>query len=110
MEYLIARLGERLVVTPATAIDWIEAKGDYVQIHCGKETSLVRKSMKELESELDGNLFVRVHRSTIVNVDRIRELHRMFHGDFGIVLRDGTKVTLSRRYRSRFEQIVGGTL
>lgn len=110
LDYLVVKSADRSIVVRTSTIDWIEAKGNYVSVHRGKESSLVRKSMRALEAELDPNRFIRVHRSAIVNVDRIREFQRMFHGEFRIVLNGGEHLTLSRSYREKFQELVGGTL
>ena len=65
--------------------------------------------MSSLETRLDPKVFARIHRSTIVNIERIRELHHIFHGDYSVQLRDGTRLTLSRGYREQFERLVGGS-
>jgi len=110
LDYLVVRSNDRSILVPTSMIDWIEAKGNYVSIHRGKESSLVRKSMRALQAELDPRRFVRVHRSAIVNVDRIRELQRMFHGEYRLILSGGAHLTLSRHYRRSFQKLVGGTL
>jgi two-component system, LytTR family, response regulator len=85
-------------------IDWIEAADNYVCIHCGAETHVLRETMNTIEMRLPDHHFQRVHRSTIVNIDRIKELQPWFRGDYRIVLRDGTKLTLTRNYRDQLEQ------
>jgi two-component system LytT family response regulator len=85
-------------------IDWIEAADNYVCLHCGSETHVLRETMTALEARLDPHQFLRVHRSTIVNLDRIRELQPWFRGDYLLVLRDGTKLTLSRAHRERLQR------
>jgi two-component system, LytTR family, response regulator len=88
-------------------IDWLEAAGNYVRLHIGGDHYLVRESMTGIEDRLDPRTFVRVHRSAIVNVERIREFHATTHGDFQVLLRDGSAVPLSRAYRDRFEFALG---
>ena len=97
----------RVYFVDAKTIDWIEAAGNYVQLHTGKEVHLVHESMSDLQSKLDPQRFARVHRSTIVNLERIKELRPLFYGDYCIVLRDGTKLTLSRTYKSVILQMTG---
>jgi two-component system LytT family response regulator len=82
-------------------IDWVEAADNYVRIHAGSEGHLIRETLQSLEGRLDPAKFLRIHRSTIVNIDRIRELQPMFHGDYAVRLRDGTELTLSRNYREK---------
>jgi len=100
--------GERIFFVPVAEIDWIEAEGAYVRLHRGKQTHLVRDSLKNLEKRLDRTRFLRVHRSTMVQLDRIVEMAPLFHGEYELVLRDGTKLKLSRSFRDRLPQIRGG--
>jgi two-component system, LytTR family, response regulator len=91
----------------ATEINWIEAAGDSVRIHAGKATHLVRKSMGDMLAMLDGRSFLRIHRSTIVNIERVRELQPYFHGEYVVVLQDGSKLKLSRGYRDSLSRLLG---
>jgi two-component system, LytTR family, response regulator len=91
-------------------IDWCEASGNYVRVHVGAQEHLVRDTMSHLESELDPVQFVRIHRSTIVNVDRIQEMHSSFNGEYVVLLRDGTRLTLSRGYRDTIQARLGRPL
>jgi two-component system LytT family response regulator len=109
-ERLMVKSGGRIYFVRIEDIDWIEAAGNYVRLHVGKEDHLLRESLTALEKTLDPARFVRVHRSTIVNLDRIRELQPAFHGDYVIVLRDGTELALSRSCRDRLEESLGHTL
>jgi two-component system LytT family response regulator len=90
----------RVVFLKVDEIDWIEASGNYAELHAGKRTHLLRETISSLESKLDPQRFARIHRTTIVNVDRIQELRPWSHGDFTVVLRDGSQLRMSRRYRS----------
>ncbi len=87
-------------------IDWLDADGDYVRIHAGRETHMVRETMSDLESKLPPQSFVRVHRSAIVNVERIREIQPWFKGDYVLILRDGTKIRTGRTYRERVQKLM----
>ena len=102
----VRRDGAIQFVAPAE-IDWIEAAGDSVRIHAGKTAHLVRKSMGDVLEMLDGRSFLRIHRSTIVNIDRVKELQPYFHGEYVVVLRDGTKLKLSRGYRDSLSRLLG---
>ena len=82
-------------------IDWVEAADNYVCLHVGAERHLVRETMNAIEARLDPELFVRIHRSTIVNRDRILELRPWFHGEYVVKLAGGAELTLSRSYRDR---------
>ena len=88
-------------------IDWIESAGDYVKLHTGKKYHLLRESMAGMVGKLDAKKFVRIHRSSIVNVERIKELKPYFHGDYMVYLTGGTELRLSRRYWNNFEQVMG---
>ena len=80
-------------------VDYLEAAGNYVCVHVGKQSHIVRDSLANLESRLDPAHFARTHRSTVVNLDRIRELRPHWHGDYRLILQSGQVLQLSRRYR-----------
>jgi two-component system LytT family response regulator len=94
------------VLLPVTQVDWIEAANYYAVAHVGTRTHVLRDSLARLERSL-GDRFVRIHRSTIVNLDRVVEFQRLFHGDFAVLLADGTDLKLSRTYRSLVEARLG---
>ena len=94
-------LGRRTRYVPAADVDWIEGSGNYAKLHVGKETHLVRTTLSSLDEELDPGRFARVHRSAIVALDRVRELQSLGGGEYRVVLRDGTLVPMSQRYRDR---------
>jgi two-component system, LytTR family, response regulator len=99
------KAGDEYVVTPLADVDWIEADGNYVKVWVNKRARLMTKTLVTLEREvLDSEVFVRVHRSAIVNTSRIASVETSHHGDLTLVLRDGTHVPCSRRYRERLEQ------
>jgi two-component system LytT family response regulator len=103
---LPVKLRGKLVVIDLADVDWIEAADNYVTLHVGGNAYPARETMSRLERELDPERFVRIHRSAIVQVDRIKELLPDFHGDFVVVLRNGARVTLSRTYRRKVEAIL----
>lgn len=107
LERIMIKERDALFFVKVEDIDWIEAAGDYVGLHVGKKNHLLRESMTGMEARLDARRFVRIHRSTIVNVERIKELRPYFHGDYIVYLKDGTELRLSRRYWNRLEQVVG---
>jgi two-component system LytT family response regulator len=107
LERIMIKERDALFFVKVEDIDWIEAAGDYVSLHVDKKSHLLRESMTGMEAKLDAKRFVRIHRSTIVNVERIKELRPYFHGDYIVYLKDGTELRLSRRYWNRLEQIVG---
>jgi two-component system LytT family response regulator len=88
-------------------IDWIEAEGDYVKFHVAGRSHLMRGTMAALEERLDASRFIRIHRSTIVNADRLRKLSPSFEGEYAVVLHDGTKLRLSRGYHDRIKALLG---
>ncbi|MEO7363622.1 MAG: LytTR family DNA-binding domain-containing protein [Gemmatimonadaceae bacterium] len=88
-------------------IDWIEADRNYVRLHVGKESHTIRERISHLEESLDPRLFARIHRSTIVNLNRVREMQQWFSGDYVVILDNGTRLRLSRHYRDRVEKQVG---
>lgn len=107
IQRLIVRDGDRSVVLRIDQIDWIRAAGNYCEVHVGSSTHLLREKISVTESRLDPQHFVRIHRSTIVNIDRVKEIHQMGRGDLIVQLIDGTKLPLSRTYRERIEFLLG---
>jgi hypothetical protein len=105
LERLVVRKLNREYLLNITDIDHIEAEGNYVRVHAQGTTYPRRESLVALEKKLDQKRFVRVHRAHLVNVDRIREIQPWDHGDYRILLQDGSCVNLSRRYRSRLEHL-----
>jgi two-component system LytT family response regulator len=99
----------RILFIPTRDIELIQAAGKYVKIFTRGHCHLARQSLRDVEARLDKKLFVRVHRSTIINVEQIVELHPHFHGDCEVVLKRGTRVTLSRRFRSRMHPFLVGS-
>ncbi len=94
----------------AEEIDWIEAEGDYMKFHVGGRTHLMRETMARLEARLDPKKFIRIHRSTIVNIDRLRKLSPSFAGEYAVILHDGTKLKLSRGYHERIAALLKQSL
>lgn len=97
----------RTVFVNAAAVDWIETAGNYLCLHVGKDTELVRETMSQIEARLDPRQFVRIHRSTIVRIDAVKEIQPLFNGDQSVILADGTKVVLSRSYRDKARAALG---
>jgi len=100
---LMIKLSSRVVLLRVEEIDWIEADGNYAKLHVRKKAHLLREKMHDLEAQLDPKRFVRIHRSIIVNLDRIKELHPHFNGDYIVVLEDGRQLKLSRSRRENLE-------
>ncbi|MCW5957200.1 MAG: response regulator transcription factor [Pyrinomonadaceae bacterium] len=105
LERLVVKTTGRVFFLKSDEIDWIEAAGNYVKLHVGRETHMIRETMNGIETKLDPDRFLRIHRSTVVHIDRIKELHPMFSGDYAVILRDGTELALSRNYRERFVEL-----
>jgi DNA-binding LytR/AlgR family response regulator len=106
LERFAVRRKDREILVSAQDIAWIEAAGNYAILHVGGERYDIRSSLARLEAELDPARFVRVHKSYIVNVERVREVEPWVSGDSRLKLDDGAVVSLSRRYRARFEKVV----
>jgi two-component system LytT family response regulator len=100
---LMIKLANRVVLLKVDDIDWIEADGNYAKLHVGNKAHLLREKMLDLEAQLDPQKFVRIHRSIIVNLERIKELHPHFNGDYIVVLEDGRQLKLSRSRRENLE-------
>lgn len=104
---LMVKTAGRVLFIRADEIDWIEAHDNYVQLHVGGKTHLLRQTMSELEAALNPAQFARIHRSTIVNLDRVKELHPHFNGEYLVILHDGTELKLSRGRKDWLEQWLG---
>jgi len=104
MRRFVVRERARTRFLSASAVDWIEAADDYVELHVGGDSHLVRDRISALEQRLDPALFVRIHRSTIVNIERVREMEPLFRGDCIVTLNDGTRLRLARSRRNEFER------
>lgn len=106
LERLAVKEGGKILFLRTAEIDWIGAEGNYARLHIGKKSHLMRETMTSLETKLDPARFLRIHRSTIVNVDAISELEPLFQGDYVVILRDGTRLTSSRGYRSNLQEFM----
>jgi len=104
---LAVRDAGRIVFIQPDEIDWIEAEGNYVRLHVGRNSHLLRETMSSTEARLASKRFLRVSRSTIVNLERVKEWQPLFHGDSVLILRDGTRLTVSRVYRETLDRLVG---
>ena len=104
---LVVKSGGRLFFLRADEIDWVEAAGNYVRLHVGNSSHLLRETMTSIESRLDPEKFFRIHRCRIVNMDRIQELQPWLNGEYAVVLRTGERLTLSRGYREKLQERLG---
>ena len=106
---LAIKAAGRVVFLDVEEIDWVEAAANYVRLHVGKESHLLRESIGRISERLDPDRFVRVHRSTIVNVRRIKELQPCNSGEYIVVLKDGKELSCSRGYRTELDHLIGDT-
>ncbi|HYN85950.1 MAG TPA: LytTR family DNA-binding domain-containing protein [Pyrinomonadaceae bacterium] len=110
IERLVVKNGGRVYFLETSEIDWVEAEGNYISIHTGKKSHLLRETISNLEAQLDPRRFVRIHRSAIVNISRVQELQPWTHGEYHVILQDGTQLTLSRNYRENLQSVLGNSL
>ena len=106
LDRLVIRTRSKVSFLKPGEIDWLEADGKHVKLHVGRETHVVRQQLKRLEARLATHGFVRVHRSAIVNVDRIKELEPWFHGEYVVILKDGTKLTSSAAHSEALHRMI----
>ena len=110
LERFVIKAGGRVFFVRSDEIDWIEAAGTYVKLHVGADAHLFRETMNALESQLNPDTFYRIHRSHIVNIERVKELQPWFNGEYVVFLKNGTRLTLSRGYREKLQERIGRTL
>ncbi|HEX6370826.1 MAG TPA: response regulator [Longimicrobium sp.] len=108
LERFVIRTGTRIYFVPVGEVDWIQAEGNYVRLHTGARTHLLRASITSIADRLDPRVFLRIHRSTILNLGRLREVHPFAKGTFVVVLQDGTRLTSSITYRAGIETLIAG--
>ncbi len=104
--HVIGKSGDRLLFVRLADVDWIEAAGNYVRVHARGDSLLLRASLAKAQSRLDPSAFVRIHRSAIVNIDRIKDLVPRFHGEYVVTLQDGTRLHASRVYSHRLNELI----
>ena len=104
---IAVKMHGRVIFVRTAEIDWVEACGNYVTLHVGRERHMLRRTMSRLHACLDPDLFIRILRSHIVNVERIRELQPLDSGEWLVILLDGIRLTLSRSYRSQLHARLG---
>jgi DNA-binding LytR/AlgR family response regulator len=100
---VLVKCNKRLVVLNAGTIYWIEAWGDYIRLHCSDKTHVVRQKICDIEELLDPGQFLRINRSAIVNIEYVKELEPMNHGDYLVTLVNSTQLNMSRNYRERLD-------
>jgi two-component system, LytTR family, response regulator len=106
-ERLVVRTQGQVLFLSVADIDWIEAAGYYACLHVGTDTHILRRSLSELEQDLGDEKFIRIHRSIVVNLDRIRGLELQTSGEYEVVLKSKVRLRLSRRYRKRLQDRMG---
>ena len=110
IQRLVVKVGGRVFFLDVNEITCIEAEGNYVRVHNGAKSYLIRGTISGLESQLDPKKFLRIHRSAIVKLDKIKELQPWFHGEYHVILETGQKLTLTRNYRANLQEAIGNTL
>jgi len=105
LERLAIKSGGRIVVVKSADIAWIQSAHNYVEIHDDKQAHLLRESISSIETRLPPDKFVRISRTVIVNVERVKELEPLFGGEYAVTLQNGQRLTLSRRYRRKLPQL-----
>jgi two-component system LytT family response regulator len=103
---LVIKSAGRISFVDVAEIDWIEAADNYVRLHAGRETHLLRETMNSLEQRLDPGQFLRIHRSRMVNIHKVKELRPLFRGEYDITLQDGTRLETGRGYRDRVQKLL----
>lgn len=106
LDRYVVRSGGRMTFVRHAEVDWVEAEGDYIRLHAGPKSWLVRETMASAEKNLGSRKFLRIHRSSIVNIDRIQELRSLENGDYSVHLRDGQELRLSRTYREAVDRLM----
>jgi two-component system, LytTR family, response regulator len=106
-DLLVVKAAGKLVFVRTAELRWIEAEKDYVRLHLARGTHFIRETMTSLQKRLDSSAFVRIHRSTIINIHAISEVTSLAGGDCNVLLRDGTELTMSRRYRGALDSLLG---
>jgi len=103
LKRLVAQKSGREIFLPIERVDWADSDANYVHLHAGAETYTLRSTLDNLARQLDPNQFVRINRSQLVNLDRVKEMQPWFHGERRIVLKDGRELTWTRRFRAAFQ-------
>ncbi len=104
-ERIPVKTGGKVIFVNVTDIDWVGSADNYVELHVGNQAHLIRETMTAMEQRLPNERFVRISRTAIVNSERVKELQPLFHGEYSVTLRDGTRLTLSRTYRDQLSRL-----
>jgi two-component system, LytTR family, response regulator len=105
LQRMLVKSEGKLILLHTRDIDWIEAWGDYVRLHCKGKTHISRQKISEIEQRLDQQQYFRINRSAIINIDRMKELEPLNHGDYLLTLQDDTQLNVSRNYRFRLSAL-----
>src|SRR5262249_51462594 len=106
LERFVVKKAGRILFVDASDIEWVSSEGNYVELHSKGKTHLVRETMDHLEGKLNPRDFIRIRRSTIVRTDVIKELQPLFNGEYALILKDGTQLQSSRRYRKNLDALL----
>lgn len=106
MNRIMIKSNGRVNLIRVSDIDWIEASGNYLRLHVGEKVHMIRDTMSNMEKRLDGDQFMRIHRSTIVNIDRIKEMQPWFHGEYEVHLHNGKRLSMSRGYKDKLNGLL----
>jgi two-component system LytT family response regulator len=106
LDRLVIKAGGRVTFLKTEEIDWIEAAGNYIRLYIGKDSHLLRDTMNNIQTKLDPEKFLRIHRSTILKIDRIKELQPWYHGEYVVTLENGKQLTSSRSYRHKLSKLL----
>jgi two-component system LytT family response regulator len=106
MSRIMIKSNGRVSLVKISDIDWIEASGNYLRLHVGEKVHMIRETMSSMEQKLHSDQFMRIHRSTIVNIDRIKEMQPWFHGEYEVHLYNGKRLSMSRGYKDKLNEFV----
>src|SRR5262249_43634882 len=103
---IVFKQNGRVIFLRIETIDWVEADGNYVRLHAGTDSHYFRETLASIETQLNPEKFLRISRSIIVNLDRVKELQPLFYGDYVVILHNGSRLNMTRNYRDRLEAII----
>jgi two-component system LytT family response regulator len=106
IDRVVIKSGGRIYFLKVEEIDWVEGTGDYLSLHAGSQTHLIRETMGKFHAKLDSKKFLRIHRSTIVNIERIKDIQSVFKGEYIVTLTSGTRLNSSRGYRHQLQALL----
>ena len=106
IDRVVIKASGRVYFLKVEEIDWVEAEGDYLSLHSGSQTHLIRETMRNFQAKLDPKKFLRIHRSTIVNIERIKDIRPLFKGEYVITLTNGKRLNSSRSYRHHLQKLL----